>query len=105
MCLLNLLLSFMTMRNLHLPQFAGQNISTRTDGEEQTVSTHSSPGQSSHAVNGGAVSSHKRYAIHFLCTRTLYLYIYTSIQKGLPNYFLNYQFCFVLIYRLHHFYK
>ncbi|TKY51388.1 serine/threonine-protein kinase HT isoform X3 [Spatholobus suberectus] len=41
-----------------------ENISTRTDGEDQQIlSTHYSPGSSSHATNGGAVPSGKRYAI------------------------------------------
>ncbi|MED6194576.1 hypothetical protein PIB30_029846 [Stylosanthes scabra] len=42
-----------------------ENISAQADGEEQeTASTHSSPGPSSHATNGGAVSSHKRTRDH-----------------------------------------
>ncbi|XP_061341997.1 serine/threonine-protein kinase STY46-like [Gastrolobium bilobum] len=37
-----------------------ENISTRTDGEDQQiVNTHSVLGSTSHATNGGAVSSHK----------------------------------------------
>ncbi|MED6223744.1 hypothetical protein PIB30_077061 [Stylosanthes scabra] len=42
-----------------------ENISAQADGEEQeTASTHSSPEPSSHATNGGAVSSHKRTRDH-----------------------------------------
>ncbi|XP_028184990.1 serine/threonine-protein kinase STY46-like isoform X3 [Glycine soja] len=38
-----------------------ENISTRTDSEDQQIlSTHYSPGSSSHATNGGAVSPGKR---------------------------------------------
>lgn len=49
---------------LLLSQFAWQNISTRTDGEDQQiVSTHYSPGPS-YATNRGAVSSYKGYDIH-----------------------------------------
>ncbi|QHO14407.1 serine/threonine-protein kinase STY8 isoform X3 [Arachis ipaensis] len=42
-----------------------ENISAQTDGEEQEIaSSHSSPGPSNHATNGGAVSSHKRTRDH-----------------------------------------
>lgn len=55
MSVLNFLLLF---------QFAGQNISTRTDGaDQQLASTHASPGSSTHATNGGVMASHKRYAV------------------------------------------
>jgi len=46
--------------------FVGQNIATRTDGEDQEiVNTHTRPESSSHATNGGVIASNKRYSVKF----------------------------------------
>jgi len=106
---------FVSVTNLLLFQFAGQNISTRTDGEDQQISsTHHRTG-SSHATNGVAVQSGKRYRIQWTVKYSIYFaQAFYRKMRHIVSYIINYvfvmydlkyQFCIFVMYILHYFHQ
>lgn len=85
---------FVSVTNLLLSQFAGQNISTRADGEDQQIlSTHHRMGSShSHATNGVAVPSGKRYCTRWTLKYSIYLHTHFTGRRWILHE-LYYQLC------------